>query len=353
MRRTFTVVLAGVAAAACVASASQSNRPMTVTLYPPDIPELVAIRLDVSVDGARVGTMDARKADVREEPTVRFALPPGFHRYAFGGHADLTGGRRVALEGSGVLVAREYLTAQLESRAAQGDPLAALEVLIAAHRAAAGPEETLPRLERSPTRPSAKDIAAAETRLGLRLPPTYVTLLQQYGPFAFVEPGDEGGESVASALYAPSAVYPVPEWRQRVRKAPLDAGDTPRARQRLSLLARDVVVATTLDTGWTVRAGSHPACPDGHASLSGEFIFETESGEDLWNDDTDHHASYFGDREAKCGDRVERIRDNITASFITGFGKRAGLPQDGALRPQPADSDARPARIRLSFGEYR
>ena len=55
------------------------------------------------------------------------------------------------------------------ARAAQ--PLAALERLLAEYRNAAGPQASLPRLERHPAEIQSQEVLAAEERLGIRLPP--------------------------------------------------------------------------------------------------------------------------------------------------------------------------------------
>ena len=72
-------------------------------------------------------------------------------------------------------------------------------------------------------------LAAAGSRFDLVLPPTCAALLRRFGPFLYVSRGDEGEEPRA-ALYAPARFLTVPEWRSQVRRAPLEAGDTPRAR---------------------------------------------------------------------------------------------------------------------------
>jgi hypothetical protein len=344
---TFAVVpLLGVTLAAALAGYRAP-----ITLYLPYVEGLVAIRLEVAIDGRRVGVIEADKRKLTAEPSLQFSLDRGFHRYTLGGHVDMQN-RRQMIAGSGIIVSQEYLTEALESPSAAGDPLAALEALLREYRAVAGAAERLPRLERRQAGSWPLDIAAAEKRLNVPLPATYRRLLELYGPFAYVVPDDDGGEEHGAAVYAPDAIFPVPEWRKRVRNAPLEEGDTPRARQRLATLARDVVIGTILDTVWTVRAGSLRPCPDGTPSLNGEFLYETEPGEDLWNDDTDQHTSYFGESQPACGDRLSLLQEHITAAFIDGFEKRTALARDGKLRPRHDEDASRAGVVRLSFGEY-
>lgn len=93
------------------------------------------------------------------------------------------------------------------------------------------------------------------------------------------------------------------------------------------------MVGHTFDTVWTLRAGSHPLCPGGAASWSGEFLYENEAGEDLYNEDTDAYAGYFGDLSYAATDRgSELLRDNFTAALASGIWDFVARPSSGALR---------------------
>lgn len=94
------------------------------------------------------------------------------------------------------------------------------------------------------------------------------------------------------------------------------------------------------------RAGTHPACPDGDPSLGGEFLYETEDGEDLWNQDTDAYSGYFGDRAPRCGDLSARVHDSVmgvVTSELDGAGLLALVGESGALALR-YDPEAPPGR---------
>jgi hypothetical protein len=180
------------------------------------------------------------------------------------------------------------------------------------------------RLAPPPARPTltageplpAAAIADAERRIGTRLPPTYVRMLAAFGPFVLTGTNDGGRPEPVAALYAPADVRSVPEWRARVRRAPLGDGETERARANLAAMARDFVVGHAFDTVWVIRAGTHPPCHDGTPSLSGEFLYETRDGEDVDDEDTEVYAGYFDNRTPQCGDRSERLHDSIMGVLL-------------------------------------
>jgi hypothetical protein len=320
----------------------------SVTIYPPAVNGLVALRLEFSIDEKPVATMQADIRRVREEPQVTIPLKSGFHRYQVRGQIEFADGRKAPVQGAGLIALEDFIDERLSGRQAEADPLGSLEALLGEFRAAGGKAE-LPRLERGP-RPPAGTLAAAEARLGIRVPSTYRTLLELYGPFVFISLGDEGEEPRA-ALYPPDRLLSVPDWRREVRRSPLQPGDTPRARTMVAKLDRDVVVGHTFDTVWTLRAGSHPLCPGGVASLSGEFLYENEPGEDLYNEDTDAYAGYFGDLEPRCDDRVELLRDNLTAALASGIWDFVARPSSGALRFQHDEERSADGGVFLNLGE--
>lgn len=293
----------------------------TVRVHPPYHDEFVEVEIELLVDGTPAGRLRARRADGGETPLV-LRLSPGFHRYEMRGESTLTASRRVALEGTGALAHRRPIEDEL-ARAAL--PLAALERLLAEYRNTAGPQASLPRLERHPAEIPSQEVVAAEERLGIRLPPAYHELLAVYGPLTFVGLNDDAAEEPLAALYPPAELHPVAEWRRRVRRSPLGDGDTPAARAALVEMERDVVIGHTLDTVWTARAGTHPPCPDGSTSLSGEFLYEVRPGEDLYNEATDPYAAYFGNREPRCGDHARLLREHFAAALAEGFRLGAAL----------------------------
>ncbi len=344
MRRVLGWILGGLGLASTPAMAGGR----TVTVYPPYVEQLAALRLEIRIDGAVAARLDAEKSSAKVEPSVAIALAAGFHRYVLTGEARLADGRRVPVRGEGIVAQGEFVRERLEGKAAKGDPLAALEALLRELRALPG-APALPRLERDSQGPFDSALAAAGSRFDLVLPPTCAALLRRFGPFLYVSRGDEGEEPRA-ALYAPARFLTVPEWRSQVRRAPLEAGDTPRARERMAQLGRDVVIGHTFDTVWTLRGGSHPRCPDGSASLSGEFLYENDPAEDIWVEGTDTHAGYFGDREPRCGDRTELLQDNFTAAFVSGIADAVALTQDGALRLRQDSERSAPHELVLTLG---
>lgn len=343
-RKLWSWILGGLG----LASPSFAAGGRTVTIYPPYVEGLTALWLELRLDGAVVGRLDAEKSAGGAEPSLAFALAAGFHRYSLTGEARMADGRRLPVRGEGIVARDEFVRERLEGRAAKGDPVAALESLLRELRAVPGAPE-LPRLERGSQGPFDSALGAAEKRLDLVVPPTCAAILRRFGPFLYVSRGDEGEEPRA-ALYAPGDFLTVPEWRQKVRRAPLEPGDTPRARERMAELGRDVVVGHTFDTVWTLRAGSHPLCPDGSASLAGEFLYENDPAEDIWVEGTDTHASYFGDRDPRCDDRTELLHDNFTAAFVSGFADAVALSREGAVRLNLDQEGSTPEGLVLTLG---
>ncbi len=345
LKRTWSWILGGLVLV--VAPAKAGSR--TVVVYPPYFYDLTALRLEVRIDGVVAGTLQGKVSDSGPEPTIRLTLADGFHRYAVTGEATLAGGRRMAVEGQGFLAQTEYLAGRLERKEAQKDPLAALEALLQELRAMPG-APALPRLERGPRAGTAAALAQQAKAHGLSLPATCAAVLERFGPFVYVSLGDEGEEPRA-ALYSPDRLRSVPDWRREVRRAPLEAGDTPKARKRMAELASDFVLGHAFDTVWTLRGGTHPRCPDGTVSLSGEFLYENDPAEDLWNEGTDSHESYFGDREPRCGDRTQLLIDNYLAAFVDGFEDVVGLSREGEIRLQQDPSETTPDRLAVTFGD--
>lgn len=344
-KRAWSWILSGLG----LASAPAMGGGRTVVAYPPYFYDLAAIRLEVRIDGVVAGKLEGKVTDSGPEPTIRLTLADGFHRYAVNGEATLAGGRRMAVEGQGFIAQTEYLSGRLERKEAQKDPLAALEALLQELRAMPG-APALPRLEKGPRGALMPALAAQAKAHGLSLPATCAAVLERFGPFVYVSLGDEGEEPRA-ALYPPDRLRSVPEWRREVRRAPLEAGDTPKARKRMAEIAGDFVLGHTFDTVWTLRAGSHPRCPDGTASLSGEFLYENDPAEDLWNEGTDSHEGYFGDREPRCGDRTQLLIDNYLAAFVDGFEDVVALSREGAIRLRHDPSESTPDRLVVTFGD--
>lgn len=319
----------------------------TVLVYPPGHDELEEIRLEIAIDGKVAGKLQAKVSDSGPEPTVRIAVGDGFHRYALTGEARFSGGLRRPLHGEGFLAQAEFLSARLEKE--KRDPLGALEGLLRELRAFPG-APSLPRLERGPRVSVASALAELEGSKEIRLPAYLGPFLERFGPFAYISLGDEGEEPRA-ALYAPTRILSVPEWRREIRRAPLEPGDTPKAKKRLAEMQRDLVLGHAFDTVWTLRAGSHPRCPGGAVSLSGEYLYENDPAEDLWHEGTDAHESYFGDREPRCDDRTEMLMANYLAAFVDGFEDVLAVSQDGSIRLQFAIDESTSGPLALSFGE--
>ncbi|MBP9144366.1 MAG: hypothetical protein KBF21_16200 [Thermoanaerobaculia bacterium] len=345
MKKLLSWILGGIGLA--VPPATAGGR--TVTVYPPNVEGLTALRLEIRIDGAVAGLLAADKSAAEVEPSVTIPLATGFHAYALAGEALFADGRSEPVRGEGIVARDEFVRERLEGRAAKADPVGALESLLAELRALPG-APALPRLERGPRGPFESALAAAEARFDLVLPPTCATLLRRFGPFLYVSRGD-GGEEPRAALSAPESFLTVPEWRRQVRRAALEAGDTPVARERMAQLERDVVIGHSFDTVWTLRAGSHPPCPNGSASLAGEFLYENDPAEDIWVEGTDTHAGYFGDREPRCGDRTELLHDNLTAAFVSGFADAAALSRDGALRLRLDSDRSTPGGLAFTIGD--
>lgn len=320
----------------------------SVTIYPPAVRGLAALRLELSIDDRTMGTMEARIRHIREEPKLTVPLTSGFHRYQVGGEIEFEDGRKAPIQGAGLVALDEFVAERLGGRQAQRDPLGSFEGLLGEFRAAGGNAD-LPRLERVP-RSAVGTLAGAEARLDFRAPATYRAILEIYGPFVLISRGDDG-EEPRTALYPPERLLSVPDWRRVVRNSPLQEGDTPRARTMVAKLDRDLVVGHTFDTVWTLRAGSHPLCPGGAASLSGEFLYENEPGEDLYNEDTDAYAGYFGDLEPRCDDRVELLRDNLTAALASGIWDFVARPSSGALRFRHDEDRSVNGVVFLNLGE--
>lgn len=314
-----------------------------VEIYPLDEASVRLSELELLIDGATVGTLRYRAGD--DEKPLQVRVGSGFKRYQVRGWAELEGGAKLAVEGAGVLFSKQAFLDELAQRSA---PIGTIVAVFAEWRQLAG-EDALPRLEVLESG-GPEAIAAAEARLGVRFPDAYRETLAVFGAMQVIASGEDGPETIV-AWYPPAAVVSVPTWRREVRDAPLGEGDSAAARANVAKLERDLVLGSTFDTVWTLRGGTHAACPGGAASLSGEYLFEVDPAEELWLTGTDAYQSYFGDTEPRCGTKAAVIRDNIAAAIAEAFARSTTSPHNSALR-FTARSELRSGEaLRVSLGE--
>jgi hypothetical protein len=317
-RATRIALLAVLAACQGVSRGESIEASGKATVYSTFIEGLVEMRVDLAVDGvaAERALVVSPRAVSRtgQEPRTTLQVGPGLHTYTLNGELTFEDGRKARMQGKGVVAWRESLWSELTSDSARRRPRDAMTGLLDAVGSATTREA--PPTLRMGAAVKESSIAEAERRLGVRLPATYRRLLERFGPFAITGPDDDGRETPKAALYAPEAILSVPEWRARVRRSPLEAGDSPRARMEVAKLTGDFVIGHAFDTVWVVRARTHAACPNGEPSLSGEFLYEVGDGEDIWNEDTDAYSGYFGDREPKCGDRAPVLHDGVMGVLL-------------------------------------
>ena len=303
-------------------------------VYPTFIEGLAEMRIEIGVDGlaADRALVVSRRAvsETGPEPTTHIQVASGLHPYTLNGALTFEDGRKVRVQGKGVVAWKDSLWSELTSDSARRRPREAMVRLLDAVGNATTREAPPTLRVEAPARDSS--IAEAERRLGVRLPASYRRLLETFGPFSLMGFDDDGRATAKASLYAPEAILSVPEWRAKVRHAPLAEGDSPRARAEVARLAGDFVVGHTFDTVWVVRARTHAACPSGEPSLSGEFLYEVGDGEDVSNEGTDAYSGYFGDREPKCGDRAPVIHDGVMGVLLAELADSKRLALVGGSR---------------------
>lgn len=158
--------------------------------------------LSVEIDGRVVGRL---KLDAEHlQATLR--LPAGARRYRLQGTAEMSDGTRLTVAGAGLIVSVAEMD-RIGEAGRVADALAAYEDLVRALQAAA-PEVDLSALPLTRGRPvSESELAAAERRLGTRLPAGYREQLRTLGALTVGPPDAPSGR-----LYGPDALDTLQAW---------------------------------------------------------------------------------------------------------------------------------------------
>ncbi|MCL2872083.1 MAG: SMI1/KNR4 family protein [Betaproteobacteria bacterium] len=181
-------------------------------------------------------------------------------RYELNGFARMKPGKRVKVEGQGILLAHDYLTEVVGRPTALAGFLTVWQgVMRDINRADPDSPSTDRILWQIPGPVDNGDIAAAEKRLGTRLPAFYRETMQRSGPWQVTLPSGFSFE-----MLAPSKLISVSDWLGQ--NAP-DEGENLENQMAIQLFKQDIVFAITDDAVWVLRR-SGGGCNDGQPSFA-------------------------------------------------------------------------------------
>ena len=142
------------------------------------------------------------KVDAKHpQASVELPVDGDEHRYRLAGESIALDGSRTELAGSGLIVTTARMDRIAEAPETAAAALAEYRALYAA-LARVAPAERIAGLDPGTPQPAtAEQVAAAEKRLGITLPPDYVRFITEVGALRFAH-----GDFVAARVYAPQEI---------------------------------------------------------------------------------------------------------------------------------------------------
>jgi len=181
-------------------------------------------------------------------------------RYELNGFARIKPGKRVKVEGQGILLAHDYLAEVVARPTALAGFLTVWQgVMRDINRADPDSPATGRILWQMPGPMDSGDIAAAEKRLGTHLPAFYRETMQRSGPWQVTLPSGFSFE-----MLAPSKLISVTDWLWQ--NAPAE-GENSESQAATQPFKQDIVFAVSEDTVWVLRR-SGGGCDNGQASFA-------------------------------------------------------------------------------------
>ncbi|MDR2173924.1 MAG: SMI1/KNR4 family protein [Burkholderiales bacterium] len=259
-RKTVPTMIAGaflmVASALSMAQGVPVSPLLTQTLSENQIEESVRISLGLTGQPAGETRVDYLYS------SAEIVLPDVYRpqKYMLQGHARIKPGKRVKIEGHGILLAQNYLAEVMSRPTALGGFLAVWQGVM--RDITRADPESFPVYQVSwqvPGLVSSEDIAAAERRLGTQLPAIYQETMRRSGPWRV-----SLFNGFSFELLAPSQLISVGDWLQKYY-GPAE-WEPPESQARRQQLKQDIVFAIANNEPWVFRYSGRPC--DGEPSFT-------------------------------------------------------------------------------------
>ncbi|MDR0250875.1 MAG: SMI1/KNR4 family protein [Burkholderiales bacterium] len=260
-RKTASAMIAGMllmaVSALNMAQETPVNPLLTQTLGENQIEETVQISLGLTEQPAGKIRVDYLYS------SAEIALPGVYRpqKYGLQGYARIKPGKRVKVEGQGILLTQDYLTEVVSRPTALGGFLAVWQGIM--RDITRADPEFFPARQTSwqvPGLVSDEDIAAAERRLGAQLPAIYRETMRRSGPWRV-----SLFNGFSFELLAPSQLVSADGWLQRhYGSAEWETHGNQARRQQFR---QDIVFATVNNEPWVFRYSGMP-CDDGAPSFT-------------------------------------------------------------------------------------
>lgn len=230
---------------------------LTQTLGKDEIEETVQIFLGLTEQPAGETHVDYLYS------SAEMVLPEVYkpQKYGLRGYARMKPGKRVKVEGQGILLAQSYLAEATSRPTALGGFLVVWQGVM--RDITRADPDSFPAHQLSwqiPGLASNEELAIAERRLGVPLPAIYRETMQRSGPWRLSLPNGFSFE-----LLAPSQLMPAGNWLQR-HYDPAE-WDLPENQTRRQQLRQDIVFGTVNGEPWVFRYSGMP-CDDGSPSFA-------------------------------------------------------------------------------------
>jgi hypothetical protein len=190
-------------------------------------------------------------------PSAEIALPEIYkpQKYALEGYARMKPGKRVKVEGQGILLAQDYLAEAVNRPTAVGGFLAVWKSIMR-DIDRADPDANLIAWQ-TPGASGNEEIAAAEKRLGMQFPAFYRETMQRSGPWQM-----SVRNSLSFDLLAPLQLISVSDWLNGV-----EGWSGPENQEKRQAFKQDIIFAIANDVLWVMRR-SGKACGDDQPSFA-------------------------------------------------------------------------------------
>lgn len=243
-------------------------------------PDEASLRAELFLDERLAGTL--RVDGSRRTMELAVPLRASIQKYRIAAEVVSKDGQRRPVAGAGLVLDEASLKKRLEKSSRDGRLGQEMEAIV---------REVDAALSRPPGRVrvvagrpvTESDLAAARERLGVSLPPAYVELLRDLGPFEVrADVPDEGPNAVVVALFHPVDLRSVASWLRDELKAGSPEKHADGRPVDWKALERDVVLAASFSSHWVARVGTHPLSDSKEPAVSCEtltsYAFSEEMG---------------------------------------------------------------------------
>ncbi|MCL2310189.1 MAG: hypothetical protein FWC42_07950 [Proteobacteria bacterium] len=245
--------------AASMAQEASTNPLLMQKLGKDEIEETVQVSLGLTGQPAGELHVDYFENNTSDEMTFPQIYKP--QRYELQGYARMKPGKRVKVEGRGILLAQSYLTEAVNRPTALGGFLTVWQGVMRDITRADPDAFSAHQINwQMPGTVSGEELVAAEKRLGARLPSFYRETVQRSGPWQL-----SLFNGFSFELLAPSQLVSASDWLQR-HYGPAE-WDSPENQARRQQFKSDIVFAVVNNEPWVLRRSGTP-CADEQPSFA-------------------------------------------------------------------------------------